>query len=350
MRTFITNQIAKQMLIGSSIYSTGGGIAYPVQKKLFASLMKKKKHIPLISIDELNDSDYICTAYAVGSAGNTDTDLSASLKLGMETLEHYTGKAFKAIFAGETNIDIITFQAASNVHLPVLDGDSNGGRAVPEIQFDNFVIAGKDMTPVVAVTPDKNVAILAQATNAQAVELFVRNLAIQYPHGLIAVLDHPIQVKDAKNILTLGIFSRSISLGHYIERVKHTSHTAEDITRHIRGHLLIRGRVTKVDLRNEKGFLIGYYYVQDDKKNILKMFVKNENITCWINDTLIATPPDCFLTVDSDSLLGEHNSGIVEGQNVFVIAKEATDIWRSKKGRELFHPKHFGFNIESKLL
>jgi DUF917 family protein len=236
--------------------------------------------------------------------------------------------------------------------LPVLDADGTGGRAVPEIRQDNFAIARKSITPLVAVTPDKNVSVLEHASEAGDIEKFVRAISSKLQSGLVAVIDHPIQVKDAKNVLTLGVLSRSIQLGEYIFKNKKNELFRDGFVQKINGKLLIEGQISHIETNHsmKDGFLTGYYYVKDSSKNTLKVFIKNENIACWKNDELLLTAPDSIITFDLDTLLGVHNSTLKVGQRVLVIGKPATELWKSKKGQELFSPKHFGLSISNKEL
>ncbi len=352
MKQYLTEKQINAMILGSSIYSTGGGIEYSTQKKLFKKLLHKQNKPQLVSIDELADDDYVCTAYAVGSAGNTNYDLSESLQIGMKTLENYTGEKFRALFGGETNADILAFQTASSMHLPVLDADSNGGRAVPEIQHDNFIITGKSITPLVAVTPDKRVAILTQSPDGLGIEKFVRSMSSTIDKGLIAVLDHPIKVKDAKKVLTLGIFSRSIQLGDYILSNKKTEKMIQEIPQKVPGQVLIQGFISKLEVKHDVhgGFLTGYYYVQNTNGDTVKVFIKNENLIAWKNDQLLMTAPDAIIAVDTKTFVGVHNSKLYQGQEVIIIGKKAPEMWRSAVGKKLFSPKHFGFSFANKLL
>ncbi len=352
MKKNLNYQNAISMIRGSSIYSTGGGFAYSGQKRMFNNLFKKVNSIKLISIDELKDNDYICTAYAVGSAGNTDIDLSPALRQGLQVLQNFTGIKPKAIFAGETNIDIIASQSAVALNLPILDADSNGGRAVPEIQMDNFVIYDKPITPVVVVTLDGDVAILQQTKNPYNIENFVRSIAGNSKIGMVAVLDHLIQVKLAKKILTHGIFSRSLKLGQLIQENYNNQDLLEKIIREINGQLLIKGKVFKSTLKSnlKEGFLNGDYFIKDRKGNVVKVYAKNENIICWKNNRVFATSPDRILTIDTKTFLGIHNSQLKEDEEVAVIVAKASEMWRSKKALELFEPRHFGFLFKPKLL
>lgn len=346
MKRTINQQLANYMILGSSFYATGGGYEYEFQKKLFQRLFKQKVSLTIVSMDELRNEDYLCTTYCVGSAANTHIDLSSALKIGIATLEKHTGKEFKAIFPGETNVDIVAFQAASQIGLPVLDADSTGGRAVPEIKHDNFIIKRKETTPVVAVTPQKEVIILTKAPNADSVEKIVRTISQK---GLTVILDHVIKVKEAKNILTSGILTRSITLGAFIEKANDRKRLIDRVIEQIEGRELIRGIITNIEFKENNGFLEGFYTVKDTHHNSLKIYIKNENLICWLNEQLIVTPPDLLITIDTQILRGIHNSKLYVGQKVSVVGKAATRLWRSSRGQKLFHPRQFGFDIETKL-
>lgn len=333
------------MIHGSSIFSTGGGLPFEIQKKLFHKLFLTNPKMPLISIDELQDNDFICKAYAVGSGGNANVDLSVALKKGMQVLQSYTHKKFKAISAGETNIDVLVFQAALHLGLPVMDADATGGRAVPEIQIDNFPLFGKSTLPLVAVTPHHDIIIVKETSDLSRVEAIIRNLLAPGEKGLITVLDHCAQVKDAKKILTHGIFERAIKLGKFIEENKNNKEVINLIVEKIEGKVIIGGTVKATHLKNNAGFLEGNYIIRDENKNSAKVFVKNENLLCLKNEKVVCGSPDFIITLDKKTLRGIHNSTISIGQDVLVIYKKAQGIWNTQKGRALFDPKQFGFGV-----
>ena len=110
---------------------------------------------------------------------------------------------------------------------------------------------------------------------------------------------------------------------------------------------IIQGEVIKSEIQDDPkaGFMQGYYYIRDKNQNTVKVFVKNENLICWLNKKLFLTPPDCILGIDPFSLRGVHNSEMKEGQAIVLAAKKAAEIWRSRKGRSVFNPKALGFDL-----
>ena len=61
--------------------------------------------------------------------------------------------------------------------------------------------------------------------------------------------------------------------------------------------------------------------------------------------------PDPFTVIDTET--GESLSNFREelwkpGRKVSVIGIKAVDCWRTKRGLQIYNPKHFGFDIEYK--
>lgn len=352
MTRVINSKLASYLILGSSIYSTGGGITLEEQEKSFSRLIRQGRKLELVSIEELRGKGYICTAYLVGSAVNAYSDSSKLLRVGLQTLEKYTGKKFSGIFFGEVNIEAVAFQAAVSLDLPVVDGDCTGGRAVPEIMFDNFVLKKQKICPLVAVNPRRKISILLNETGKESMDTFVRKTASVFPSQDIIVCDHAISARKAKKVLTLNTISRSIDLGKYIMENINDNNLLQNVIKKLGGQLLFKGKISKVALKETRreGFLEGFYYIRNQEEDECKVYVRNENLICWINNKVLLTPPDCILTIDTSTFVGVHNSQIKKGQNVMVVGKRATDLWRTKEGITLFNPKKFGFNIKNKLL
>ncbi len=339
MKIRLTNDILADMIVGSSIYSTGGGTELSLQRKLLQGLKGNAKP-KLISIDELKDSDYICTAYSVGATANTGTDITLVLRSAMEEIESLVNKKMSAIFAGETNIDARVFLLASSMRLPVVDGDATGGRAVPLIQIDNFNVLGKKSLPLCAVNSD-NERIILKDGNFDDAENEVTKLAAK-SKGSVGVVDHSVSVADAKKALTLGIFKRSLETGKFIrENRKKLEKDVSPLVTRIKGRVVIEGTVSDVSLSRSARFLEGHYTIQGNNGKQLKVYVQNENIACWLDGRMVIAPPDSIITIDLNELIGVHNSKIYKGEKVCVVGKRASKLWRTATGIKVFGPKTF---------
>jgi hypothetical protein len=342
----ITKKIADNMIAGASIFSTGGGFEPEAQRRLMNRLLRKGKTPELVSIDDMDGRDSVFTVYFVGSAANNRIRLPNNLRDCLGVLESETKRNFGAIFCGETNIESVVFQIASELDLPVLDADCTGGRAVPETQLDNFVICGRSPLPAVVVTPDgRDTKILKNGRDTKKIEEQVRSIANKSKYKDALVMDHPIDASNARKLLTLGTVSRSIKTGEFIKE----NRDPKSLVKYLGGKLLIEGRVSEVSLKDKGGFLEGYYDITggDDEARV---YVKNENLICSLNGRIIITPPDLIISIDEMTCMGIHNSRIRKHQEATLIGHRASDLWRTRKGVELFSPRRLGFDTASKLL
>jgi DUF917 family protein len=342
----LTQSDIQNLVIGSSIFSTGGGFQERKQLELFNEFWLQKKVLQIVDIEELNEDDFVCTGYAVGSPASEKTDFSTEFLLAKQEFEKYTGKKFVAVFEGETNIEALAFQAALAMNIPVLDADGTGGRAVPEIQFDNMFVHNLSLLPLVAVADGgKEIAMIINSP-AEVAEQIVRDIAVRTGSSVV-VLDHAMSVKDAKKYLTCGVMKRSMKIG---KMVQDGSDLAE-LIKAMGATEIIRGKITKNTVSNNPstGFNEGNYWVSDGQ-NELKMYVKNENILCWKNDIPYVTCPDLLITLDAKTLKGVANTDLQINQEVIILALPATDLWRSEAGQKNFHPSKFGFDFQTVLL
>jgi len=347
MSIIIDKNTAKKMVAGASVFSTGGGFEYSAQMKKITKLFKNDNTLSLLSLDELKDDDYICTAYGVGSASNTNVDLSTALKKGLETMKQITNKEFVGIFAGETNIEALVFETAITSGLPVIDADCTGGRAVPEIQFDNLFVVNKSILPLVAVTQKGDTAILRDSGDPEFIEKFVRTIAT-ISKDSVAVIDHPMSVRDAKKYLTQDIFKRSLEVGEII--MSRQKDKFDSIIKATNAIKLGEGIISKVALTDLDGFLEGTIQVKESSGNIYKFYVKNEILVCLKNGEVVATAPDIIALLDSRTGLGIHNSKIDTGTQVAILGVPASPLWRTKGGVDRFNPKSCGYDFPTVLL
>jgi DUF917 family protein len=349
MRTIITEQIARDIIAGASIFATGGGFEYQAQLNKLPSILNKDQELEILSVEELSDEQFICTAYGVGSAANTEVDLSGALAKGFEVMEEITGRKFAGIFAGETNIEALVFQTALAAGLPIVDADCTGGRAVPEIQFDNLFVAGKSILPLVAVSLNGDVAILRETKDPIFIEKFVRSIAVTTGNS-VAVIDHPMSMRDAKRYLTLGIFERSRKVGKIINNTKiNQNEKLALIIKESRGVPLLTGAVTEVNVTSDKGFLEGSVIIEGEGRRA-EVVIKNESLVLVIDEKTILTMPDFITLIDMQTGLGLHNSKITVGQSVIIMGIKASALWRKKAGIKRFSPQAMGLSFQTTLL
>ncbi len=334
-------QDTRFLTLGNSLFSTGGGRDIEIQNSLYQDLLQNNK-LKLEDIKKLPEEDYICTVYSVGSSNKTKTNLKNSIEKGVKTLKEIINVKLAGVFSGEANAEISAFQTASILNLPVVDGDCCGGRAVPEIHFDNWFVKKISILPLVAVALDGSVLVIKEIGDVNNIEKIIRNLAIQ-SDGSVVVLDHFISVKEAKKVLTLNSISRAISTGRFIDENKQKSDFLKLLAKQIEAKIIFEGVVKQVNLEDKDGFLQGFYFIKNSLGDELKIYVKNENIIAWKNEKMIVSCPNLIMTFDIETNSGIHNSQICKNQKVAVFSKKATEIWQTKEGLDLFHSSKFGF-------
>jgi len=79
------------------------------------------------------------------------------------------------------------------------------------------------------------------------------------------------------------------------------------------------------------------------------VYVKNENIISWLDGKPDILPPDLIFNLDpktGDAVTGVAMGNYPIGQEVVIVGRAASPMWRTPKGLEIFSPKHFGFDVE----
>lgn len=337
----LTQNDIQNLIVGSSIYSTGGGFDIPDQQEYF---QKIANNLPeLISIDELDDEDYICTAYAVGPAVSDKNEKKIDYLKVLKNFEKITGKKIKVLFAGEINIEGLVFETASNLGLPVLDADCCGGRAVPEIQMDTFFANEVSITPALMINGDGEELLYSNTKDNFKLENIARNFAV-VSGSSVFIIDHLAPVKTAKKALTLGTLSRSIKTGEFIASLsKENPQNIQKISQECDSKVAFEGQITKVDFKIENGFLIGFYLIKNSQSEF-KVVVKNENMVCYQNDQIVCSFPDSIITLDASSYFGLHNSQLKVGDKVCILLKKSVPDFQKESSQKLFNLQNFGLS------
>ena len=115
---------------------------------------------------------------------------------------------------------------------------------------------------------------------------------------------------------------------------------------------LFEGEISTCIRQEEGGFMWGEIELNGTGGHAGKrcrLWYKNENLLCWIDDVLRITTPDLIALVDARTGEGIYNwddDGPARGRCCTVIGRRAHELWRSPRGLELFGPRHFGFDVD----
>lgn len=336
---------------GSAVLGTGGG-GDPYLGKL-AALQAIEKYGPLklADINELDDDDLVVFPFGIGSPVPflERITLHKELRVAYEAMQRWMGRPVKAIMSAEIGgmNSVIPFAVASELGLPVIDGDGMG-RAYPEIQLVTFTLYGHSAAPIVVADARGNSVIIDSIDNFWA-ERLARPAAIEF--GAIAGgFAFPIIVKDLKVAAVLNSVTFAERIGAAIRKAQAAhSDPVDAVTDVTNGFRLINGRIVDVKRKTERGWALGETVIEGvDEYAGRQMIVRfqNEHLVVIENDEIIVSVPDLIAILDTergDPITTEH---LRYGFRVSVLGIPCDEKWRTSAGIELGGPRHFGYDID----
>lgn len=332
----------KQLLLGTTLLSTGGGGQINNAQKILKKITKIPK---LISLNELKPQDLVVTLVGVG-----DKDVCDPIACSLNALRVYQKlfrKKIKAIIPVELG-PLSTLTAvflAGRLGLPVVDADIVGFRASPDVFLETITLAKLPREPIVMANDKKDILILYQTSSIGNMEQSLRDFAVASGGDAYGV-GYPLTVKQIKNVVGIDSLTASIKLGVDLIRLKNDLINLEQFCQNNQLVFLGQGKIISAALKSKQGFIQGKYKVG----NNFVIFVKNENIALLKNNLPVLTVPDSILIIDLKKFTGINNQENNLGKDVIIFGKKAIPIWRTKAGINLFSPKNLGYNIKQKLL
>ena len=345
---------------GCSLFGCGGGGSPSIGMSLLTNSLKNQSKLTYYDIDSFSDEDWVCTAFYMGSiAPPSDLEKERMINRGQMQrknedfleesileLEKELGVTFSAIIAEELGgINAVApFAAATNLGKKFIDGDF-AGRAVPEAVAIYPRILEFNMCPVICCDVWGNKTIIREAHSYELVEAIGKMLSI--PAGEpIGLAGFAMQVKNAKKALSRNTLSKAQNMGKTLREIDLKKRNFSEIfSRKVNGKWIFSGTVTKMDWKNEDGYMIGNFYlcgINEFLNHNLKMWFKNENHIAWIDDIVQVTSPDLLQILDSNSGLSVTNDALTDGQSIDVIAVP-NERYRTPAGIDVLGPHHFGY-------
>jgi DUF917 family protein len=357
----LDKQDIEDLLIGAKILGTGGGGETEWARPMIEEVYSNKKQFRLISLKEIPDDEIVIIVARVGGGVSKEVKRKvANLPKIREkpelaakrALAEYLGTEPYAFFPAEIGAanTLVPMYVAAMVDRYCVDADA-GGRAKPEISLSTTNVVGLHAFPLAIVTPFGDTIILKNAVDDARAEDICRYVAVA-SGGSCGVARCPTRGRDIRSAVVPNSISATIKMGRSIREARERG---EDPVRAFikaaDGYLLFRGRVKFFERKEEGGFMwgnIGITGIEDFDKDELKIWFKNEYLITWLNGKPYVTCPDTVCVVDATTGEGLSAWGqeFLEDREVVVVGRKAYKIWRTRRGIELFSPKHFGFEIE----
>jgi len=339
--------------MGAGILGTGGGGDPRKGAEVLLEDLKAGRRLRLCTIEELIGSDGVLVVpYLVGTIAQSHSQqegISDLIKIAIKTFETKIGERVIGTVATEVGglNSAMALHAAAHVGIPMVDADVVG-RAAPETCHTVLNLWGIPLVPAVVALSPENVILLTEWVSSDKYESSIRDLSTK-ANRYVAVVDSPCRPGVVKDILVRGTMSKSVAVGRVRrEAVQDGRDPISAVEREIGGRLVFSGVISGVKTRNEGGFLKGTATLSGtgrwDGENFESMII-NEHIMAWRNGRPIVMPPDCFAFLDSDGCPIMNNT-LAIGLQAHVLAWPSPPQWQTKKGLDLFGPRHFALGYD----
>jgi len=357
----LTKQDLYDILYGCTILGTGGGGDLKKGIALIDKALEAGKEFELVSLDELPDDALIACPYMCGSISPlTEEEEKNYADLprineepalqSFKVLEEYMGKKFHGAISTELggSNTAVAFYVAAMAGIYIVDADP-AGRSVPELQHSTFYINNIPITPMAVSNEFGDVVIIKDVVNDFRAEAIARSMAIVSKNS-VGITDHVVSAGRLKKAVIPGAITHALKIGKAFRKAReNNSDLASEVAKAGNGYVLFRGKVKDFSWEDRDGFTIGETFIEgegDFADSEYRIWYKNENIIGWRNGKIDVTVPDLICIISGDKKEPVTNPNFEIGMKVDVIGLPGPKEWRTKKGLEVFGPKHFGFDIE----
>ena len=322
MKKLISKDL-NNIILGSSILSTGGGLKFTEQKKL----IKKIKSIFLSNSLLTNKS--VLIPLEIGAANiPLVTNKQLIKKLFKET---NLISQIKAIMPAEMGQESIAFLASSISSLPLLDIDLAGGRAAPRLPINIFSaneipFAVKE---IIAINSQHQLEKISNIANIFQAEKILRNIAVKNQGSCFIAFIIKINRSIQKIITREHTLTTSLLLGKKIGQ--------NNNFQKLNPKSVISGTIDKVISGNQSGFSQKIIKIISPNGKVFKIINENENLLLLSESKLLAQAPEIITLFDPKLKRGLHCSELKMGQKIKILVFNSIKSWRTKKGVKLWN-------------
>jgi DUF917 family protein len=359
----LDEQDIEDLLVGAKILGVGGGGEIEWARPMVEEVYAKKRQFRLVDVEEVPNEEIVMIIGLVGGGVSEEDKRKVAhipeikekpVLLAAKALAKHLGKepyAFLPSEIGSGNTVVPMYVAAMSDRCCV-DADACG-RAKPEISLSTTNVVGLHAFPLGIVTPFGDVIIVENAVDDSRAEDICRHIAVA-SGGTCAVARCATKGRDIRNAVVPKSISTTIKIGRSIRQARECrDDPLEALIETSEAYLLFQGTVRSYERIEEGGHMWGTITIngtKDFKKDKLRIWYKNEYLITWLNEKPYVTCPDTICVVDARIGEGLSTWGqeFTKNREVVVLGRKAHKIWRTRKGIELFSPKHFGFHIKYK--
>ncbi len=368
----------RDTFLGGKVLACGGGGEIEWAEPFVQEIEKRNLRVRIASRSDLKPNDRVCVPGGIG-AGSTpearerlkavrqiarpDRLLPTMARKAIEAFEERTETKFDKFLAVNLGPVLwgLPLYLAAIKNRACLDGDC-AGRAIPEWTTTTLNVKRLSLAPSVIVSAyGDRVEINATQTNERT-EQVGRAVAVECG-GWCVMVSCATRGSQVRNAYVPGTIQRAWRIGKAVRQAREDGKDPLPVCLAESGGIkLLEGRVTSYDRNERGGFMFGEILIEGsgaDLGKVCRIYQKTEYNIAWVDGKVAATCPDSICVVDRDTAEGLTSFPDVDvgpyrkvrdvdfrpGRDVVVFGIPAHPIWQSKRGVELFGPKHFGFDI-----
>ena len=324
---------------GATLLGSGGGGSPENGLQLVHEIAKVTDKVPLVGPEEIQDNDYIATVAGMGAPKALKEKGFGAEALyafdGLVKLYEMSGIKIKYLMPVETGgfNSVSPIYVAAYRKIPMVDVDGAGGRAVPELNTLLYFLYKIPTAPLVLANKNGDtVAIwLKDPLDAKTAEDIGRGVTVAF--GMLSgVAGWVVTGWQAKKYMEPNSLTRSLEVGKAIREAKEAGKDpAKAVLERVSGYELIRGTITKIEIRTVAGFDFGRTVIEGEGEYSGRKLIidfKNENMIAWYGEgEPAAMVPDlvCLMSADGTPLT---NADTKEGMKITVLGFPASERWR----------------------
>jgi DUF917 family protein len=271
----------------------------------------------------------------------------------VRALEESSGVKIEAIIPGEMGASNVpnAMAAASELGIPMVDGDYVGGRAVPEVSMTIPEISGVPIYPFAFVTRWGDVLILRETVSSAMADRIGRMINLA-SYGMMGISFYLLRLSEARKVFGAGTMTEAQRVGRAIREAREgNSDPVQAAVEAVRGWFLFQGEIVASEIADEQayGFGVGTHTLKGQGRfegRTFKLWYKNEYHVSWLDDEPFVTSPDCLIMVHSDTCEPALSFDFSVGDDVAVIGRRAYALHRTQRGIAALSPRRFGFELD----
>lgn len=340
MPTLLTFDDLERLIEGAAFLGSGGGGPVSLARKLLKTMEQSGLRPRLVDWSDLSSEAWVASVAGIGSpnaAESVEAPFTTAPRRMVKALEESLGRSLDVLIPDETGPmnSLIPMVAATQLDLPVLDGDG-AGRAMATLAMSTF----NEVAPVKPYllgneTPSVDDQVTAHLTvhTPEQADTLTRGIVSEASFGSSGAFSTwPCQVGPLGSVAIQGSVSQAIAVGQLLENARKSGSDPLPGLQSLFGarmRTLYTGTIDEVNSHTAQGFDITQIRMASSGQPDLTVYALNENMMAWRDDLShpLGVGPDslCYVSEDGHAFTNAHLSEYVgrPDKKVHLVGLEA---------------------------